>query len=189
MTTETGNKIKSLCVFCGSSVGARPEYREAAVELGNELASKNIELIYGGGRIGLMGVLANTVLDNGGRVTGVIPGFLSTKEIRHDGLTRCYEVDDMHTRKQMMYQLSDAFIAMPGGFGTLDELFEIITWHQLSLHQKPVVIYNAHGYFDPLLQMIHKMYAEGFVPVQYKSFLHEASSLDEVVAMLPLKTV
>ncbi len=186
MTTETEKKIKNLCVFCGSSVGSKPEYREAAEEMGKLLASRNIGLVYGGGRIGLMGVLANTVLENNGKVTGVIPGFLSTKEIRHDGLTQCYEVDDMHTRKQMMYQLSDAFVAMPGGFGTLDELFEIITWHQLSLHQKPVVIYNAHGYFDPLLEMIHKMYAEGFVPAQYKSFLHEASTQEEVAEMLAL---
>ncbi len=176
--------IKSLCVFCGSSVGVDPVYKEAAIQMGTYLAENKINLVYGGGRIGLMGVLAETVLKNGGTVTGIIPKFLSTKEIRHDGLTQCFEVDDMHTRKQMMYQLSDAFVAMPGGFGTLDELFEIITWHQLALHEKPIAIYNVHGYFNPLLSMVETMQTQKFIPIDFQNYLKSDTSLDGVLTLL-----
>jgi uncharacterized protein (TIGR00730 family) len=173
--------LKSICIFCGSGTGKDPVYIEAARAMGEYLAKNKINFVYGGGRIGLMGVIADTVLSNGGTVTGIIPGFLSTKEIKHDGLTECYVVDDMHTRKQMMYQLSDAFIAMPGGFGTLDELFEIITWHQLLLHTKPIAIYNVAGYFDPLLAMIEKMQNQNFIHENYTQFLKHGSSLEEVM--------
>lgn len=176
--------LKSLCIFCGSAIGNDERYKNAAIEMGAYLAKNQITFVYGGGRIGLMGIIADTVLHNGGKVTGIIPGFLSTKEIKHDGLTECYEVDDMHTRKQMMYQLSDAFIAMPGGFGTLDELFEIITWHQLLLHNKPIAIYNVAGYFDPLLSMITKMQSENFISENYTGYLKHATSLDEVMALV-----
>ncbi len=176
--------IKSLCVFCGSAIGNDPRFANAAIEIGTYLAKNNITFVYGGGRIGLMGIIADTVLNNGGKVTGIIPKFLSTKEIKHDGLTECYEVDDMHTRKQMMYQLSDAFVALPGGFGTLDELFEIITWHQLSLHSKPVIIYNVEGYYDHLLQMIDKMESEQFIQENYRKYLKHARSLNEIIELL-----
>jgi uncharacterized protein (TIGR00730 family) len=180
--------LKSLCIFCGSGIGNDERYKNAAIEMGEYLAKNNITFVYGGGRIGLMGIIADTVLMNGGRVTGIIPGFLSTKEIKHDGLTDCYEVDDMHTRKQMMYQLSDAFIAMPGGFGTLDELFEIITWHQLLLHAKPIAIYNVAGYFDPLLAMINKMQDEKFISENYTNYVKHASTLSEVMEVVSRKS-
>ena len=176
--------IKSICIFCGSSVGNDIVYRNAAIEMGEYLAKNNITSVYGGGRIGLMGIIANTVLENGGKVIGVIPKFLSTHEIKHDGLTECYEVDDMHTRKTMMYKLSDAFIAMPGGFGTLDEFFEIITWHQLELHNKPVAIYNVAGYFDALLQMINNMHQKRFIPEDINSYLKHSDSIEELMALL-----
>ncbi|MCX6189198.1 MAG: TIGR00730 family Rossman fold protein [Bacteroidetes bacterium] len=176
--------IKSLCVFCGSSVGVDHRFKEAAIAMGEYLAKNKITLVYGGGRIGLMGLMAEAALKNGGSVVGVIPKFLSTSEIKHDGLTQCYEVDDMHTRKQMMYQLSDAFVAMPGGFGTLDELFEIITWHQLLLHEKPVAIYNVEGYFDPLLEMIHKMHTQKFIPSNFSTFIKNANTLEKVMELV-----
>jgi uncharacterized protein (TIGR00730 family) len=173
--------INSLCVFCGSGTGNDPRYKAAAEEMGVYLATNKINFIYGGGRIGLMGVIADTVLKHGGQVTGIIPKFLSTKEIRHDGLTECVEVDDMHTRKLKMYQLSDAFVAMPGGFGTFDELFEIITWHQLSLHTKPIAVYNVAGYYDPLLQMIASMRNENFIGENYTNYLKHGNTLEEVM--------
>ncbi len=176
--------INSLCIFCGSGIGNNLRFKNAAIEMGEYLAKNNITFVYGGGRIGLMGIIADNVLNNGGKVIGIIPKFLSTKEIKHDGLTQCFEVDDMHTRKQMMYQLSDAFIAMPGGFGTLDELFEIITWHQLLLHTKPIAIYNVAGYFDHLLQMMEKMKTENFIPGNYSEFLKHADTLNKVMELV-----
>jgi len=176
--------LRSLCVFCGSSTGMDPRFKSAAIEIGEYMASNHITFVYGGGRIGLMGIIADTVLNKGGKVTGIIPRFLSTKEIKHDGLTECYEVDDMHTRKQMMYQLSDAFIALPGGFGTLDEFFEIITWHQLLLHNKPVAIYNVGGYYDSLLQMIDKMEAENFIAANLGNYLKSADTLGKVIELI-----
>ncbi len=176
--------LSSICIFCGSGIGMDVQYKEAAIEMGEYLAMNKINFVYGGGRIGLMGIIADTVLHNGGRAIGIIPRFLSTKEIRHEGLTECYEVDDMHTRKQMMYQLSDAFIAMPGGFGTLDELFEIITWHQLLLHAKPIAIYNVAGYFDPLLSMIDRMNSQKFISENHASFVKHATTLKELMIQI-----
>ena len=176
--------LKSLCIFCGSGVGKDISFQNAAIEMGEYLAANEITFVYGGGRIGLMGIIADTVLRNGGKAIGIIPRFLSTKEIKHDGLTECYEVDDMHTRKQMMYQLSDAFIAMPGGFGTLDELFEIVTWHQLLLHTKPIAIYNVAGYFTPLLEMIDTMRQQNFISENHTQYLKHANTLSEVISML-----
>jgi uncharacterized protein (TIGR00730 family) len=175
---------KNICIFCGSSKGNDESYRNAAVEIGEYFAKNDIGLVYGGGRIGLMGIIANAVLENDGKVTGVIPGFLMTKEIRHDGLTVCYEVDSMHERKRKMYELSDAFIAMPGGFGTLDELFEIITWHQLFLHQKPIVIYNVNGYFDLLIKMIGQMRDNGFIEKDFDRYLKHGNTLPEIMQAL-----
>jgi uncharacterized protein (TIGR00730 family) len=174
---------RNICIFCGSGTGNNPAYRDAAIEIGRYFAANNIGLVYGGGRIGLMGIIADTVLENGGRVTGVIPSFLSTQEIRHDGLTACYEVDTMHERKRRMYELSDAFIAMPGGFGTLDELFEIITWHQLFLHQKPIVIYNVDQYFEPLLKMISQMRSQNFIAEDFNRYVKSADSLGQAILL------
>ncbi|HTE06888.1 MAG TPA: TIGR00730 family Rossman fold protein, partial [Planctomycetota bacterium] len=143
--------IRRLCVFCGSSEGNDPVYKAAAQSMGKMLVRRGVGLVYGGGSIGLMGVLADAVLAGGGEVTGVIPSALATKEVQHTGLTHTRVVDNMHARKALMNQLSDGFVAMPGGYGTLEELFEVVTWAQLGLHAKPVGLLNVVGYFDGLL--------------------------------------
>lgn len=159
-----GEGIRSVCVFCGSRPGARPEYREAATRLGTALARRDLTLVYGGASVGVMGAVADAVLAAGGRVVGVIPHFLESKEITHPGLTELHAVDSMHTRKALMAERSDAFVALPGGFGTLDELFEITTWAQLGLHRKPMGLLDVGGFFQPLLAMVRRMADEGFVP-------------------------
>lgn len=155
--------MKSIAVFCGSSSGNNGIYKEQAVLLGETLAQKRIRLIYGGGKVGLMGVIANAALGAGGHVTGVIPGFLQTREVAHDNLTEMFRVDSMHERKALIDKLCDGVIAMPGGFGTLDELFEMLTWGQLGLHQKPVGLLNINGYFSHILKAIETMVNEGFL--------------------------
>jgi uncharacterized protein (TIGR00730 family) len=156
--------IRSVCVFCGSRPGARPEYREAATQLGTELARRGLTLIYGGASVGMMGAVADGVLAAGGQAVGVLPHFLGGKEIAHKGLTDLQLVDSMHVRKALMAERADAFIALPGGFGTLDELFEITTWAQLGLHRKPMGLLDVGGFFQPLLAMVRRMVDEGFVP-------------------------
>jgi len=155
--------IHRLCVFCGSASGARPEYTNAAGELGRELVRRNIELVYGGGRVGLMGTIADTMLAAGGRVIGVIPEQLFAREVGHTGLTQLHIVDSMHTRKAMMAELSDAFIAMPGGFGTLEELSEALTWAQLGIHSAPCGLLNVDGYFNHLISFFDNQVDEGFL--------------------------
>jgi uncharacterized protein (TIGR00730 family) len=152
-----------VCVFAGSSAGARPEYRDAALDLGRALASRGVGLVYGGARVGLMGIVADAVLDAGGEVTGVIPAAMVAKEIAHDGVTELRVVASMHERKATMAGLADAFVALPGGWGTWEELFEMVTWAQLGLHRKPCGLLNARGYFDPLLSFIAHAVEEGFV--------------------------
>lgn len=146
-----------VCVFCASSPGTDPAITEATVALGRELAARDIELVYGGGAVGLMGLVADTVLDCGGRVTGVIPKNLFTREVGHRTLTALEEVDSMHVRKARMYDLADAFIALPGGFGTLEELAETLTWNQIGLLKKPVGVLDVGGFWQPLLQLLDSM--------------------------------
>jgi len=155
--------IRRLCVYCGSSSDVDARYHEAAAELGRALVDRGIELVFGGGRVGLMGTLADAVLAGGGRVYGVIPEKLQALELAHEGCTELFLVDSMHTRKMMMAQLSDAFAALPGGFGTLEELFEATTWAQLNYHRKPVGLLNVDGFYDPLLAFIRRANAEGFI--------------------------
>ena len=155
--------ISSICIYCGSNKGLNSEYALAASDLGRLLAEKNIRLIYGGGKVGLMGVVADAVLEHGGSVTGVVPTFLSEREVLHHHLSELITVSTMHERKQVMADMADGFIAMPGGLGTLDELFEILTWHQLHLHRKPIGVLNVRGYFDPLIKMLDNMVSEGFL--------------------------
>ena len=155
--------LQSVCVFCGSRVGNNPEYVFQARKLGFLFAQKNIELVYGGGNIGLMGVIADAVLEKKGRVAGVIPGQLRDKEVAHNGLTELIVVETMHERKAIMAKRADAFIAMPGGFGTCDELFEILTWAQLGIHAKPVGILNTAGFFDPMLAWVNHMVKTDFL--------------------------
>lgn len=155
--------LKSICVFCGSNVGANGLYIEAARTLGRLLAENGIELVYGGGMTGMMGAVADAALAAGGRVTGIIPGSMNIPRVVHEQLSELVIVDDMRERKALMHQRSQGFIAMPGGIGTLDELFETLTWSQLGYQTKPVGILNVAGYYDPLLTMINHAIAEGFV--------------------------
>ena len=155
--------MKSVSIFCGSSKGDSKLYVETASIVGRFFADKNIDIIFGGGQVGLMGEVANSALTHGGKVIGVIPEFLKTKEVAHFGLSELITTKNMHERKMLMYDLSEGFLVLPGGFGTLDELFEITTWAQLGRHRKPIGILNVNGYFDPLILMIEKMVSEGFL--------------------------
>ena len=156
-------KIKRICVFCGSSYGRGEIYRNTAIQLGQLLVSQNIGLVYGGGDVGLMGTIANTVYDNGGNVIGIIPRHLADKEVAHKGISDLRVVNSMHERKALMENLSDAFIAMPGGFGTIEEIFEIITWAQLELHTKPCGFLNINGFYDKLFDFVNTASSEGFI--------------------------
>lgn len=155
--------VKSIVIFCGSSMGSQPAYAAAAETLGTLMAERQLRLIYGGGRAGLMGKVADAVLNNGGEVTGVIPCFLNTVERKHNALTQQIEVETMHERKALLYELADAAIALPGGFGTMDEFFEIITWNQLTLHHKKVGLLNINGFYNHLYAHIQKMQEEQFL--------------------------
>ena len=163
--------MKRICVFCGSSAGSRPEYRACAEELGAELARRNIGLVYGGGDVGLMGAIADSVLKGGGEAIGVIPEHLMAREIGHKQLTKLHVVRSMHERKALMADLSDAFIALPGGFGTLEEFFEVLTWSQLGLHVKPCGIVNVLNYYTPLLAMLDHAVEERFLKAQNRALV------------------
>lgn len=155
--------MKSIAVFCGSSSGSNGVYIENASLMGKILARRNIRIVYGGAKVGLMGALSDSALKEGGQVIGVIPGFLQTKELAHENLTEMFHVKTMHERKALIDQLSDGAIALPGGFGTLDELFEMLTWGQLGLHKKPVGLLNINGFFSDLIRVIETMVNEGFL--------------------------
>jgi uncharacterized protein (TIGR00730 family) len=182
--------MRSVCVFCGSSSGFHPAYAEAAKELGEILARRGLRLIYGGGNIGLMGVLADAVLAGGGEVIGVIPQALEAKELAHRGVTDLQIVGSMHERKQRMAAQADAFIAMPGGYGTLEEFCEVLTWSQLGLHQKPCGVLNVAGYFDPLLQLFDRAVAEGFLRSTHRAIVLVDTScqslLEQLAAFTPV---
>lgn len=176
--------MKKIAVYCGSSAGVNGIYREQATLLGILLASRGIEVIFGGGKVGLMGHLADAVLKAGGRVTGIIPGFLHVKEVAHDGLSEMITVSTMHERKALIYEKSDAFIALPGGFGTLDELFEMLTWAQLGLHLKPVGILNVNAYFDPILDGIENMVGEGFLKKENRDMIQVSGEAVELLQLM-----
>jgi uncharacterized protein (TIGR00730 family) len=163
--------MQSICVFCGSSVGRNSAYIGAAVQLGKLLAERDLTLVYGGGNIGLMGEIAQSVMGQGGRAIGVIPRFLVEKELVYHKLTEVRVVDSMHERKAAMADLADAFIALPGGYGTLEETVEVLTWAQLGLHRKPIGLLNIDGYYDYLNQFFNHMVAEGFLMQEYKDML------------------
>jgi hypothetical protein len=156
-------ELRRLCVFCSSSDHLPEAFREEARALGNRMAKEGIELVFGGGSVGLMGVLADAILAGGGTVTGVIPSFLATKELAHEGITRQVVTRTMHERKQEMSRLADAFAILPGGFGTLDEFFEILTWKQLGLHDRPIVVANTGGWFEPLREFCRQAVSWGAV--------------------------
>jgi hypothetical protein len=163
--------MRRICVFCGSSAGSQREYRECAEQLGAELTRRKIGLVYGGGNVGLMGAIADAMLQVGGEVIGVIPEHLMTHEIGHNRLTKLHIVRSMHERKALMADLSDAFIALPGGFGTLEEFFEVLTWSQLGLHAKPCGIVNVLGYYTPLLRMLDHAVDERFLKPENRALV------------------
>jgi uncharacterized protein (TIGR00730 family) len=176
--------ITSLCVYCGSSRGTNPAYLKIAQELGGDMAARGIRLIYGGGRVGLMGACADAVMAGGGEVIGIIPQHLQDREIGHSGLTELKVVDNMHTRKRMMFDLSDAFCVLPGGLGTLEELFEVVTWRQLGIHDKPIIVLNAEGYWDRLVGMIDGIIGDGFAQPAVRQYFSVANSVGRLFDML-----
>jgi uncharacterized protein (TIGR00730 family) len=173
-------EIKSLCVYCGSSSGSHPDYVEAAKAFGTRLAQEGIALVYGGGKVGLMGTVADAVLAGGGRVIGVIPRQLVEKEVAHTGLSELQVVETMHQRKTRMYELSDAFVALPGGFGTMDEMFEMLTWAQLGLHGSPCAFLDVRGFYQGLAASMDHMVAEGFVKKNQRAQVWFGSDMDEL---------
>jgi len=157
-------QLKSMCVFCGASVGNDPAFAAAGRQLGAMMAARGVRLIFGGGHVGMMGVVADAVLDGGGEAVGVIPEHLVERELGHDRLSELHVVDTMHSRKQKMFDLSDAFAVLPGGFGTLDETFEVLTWRQLGLHGKPIVLLSVAGYWRPFERLVEAIVEAGFAP-------------------------
>lgn len=184
---------RRLTVFCGSSTGRSPVYAQVAHQFAEACVQRGYGVVYGGGRVGLMGVLADAVLARHGEVIGVIPEFLSTKELRHEGLTRLEVVPSMHARKALMAELADAFVALPGGLGTLDELCEILTWSQLGLHRKPIGLLNVNGFFDPFLAQVNRAVEEGFCRPEHRQLFCIAEEvhplLDRLETLHPPPTV
>ena len=174
----------AVCVFCGSSTPADPAFATAARELGRHLANQSITVVYGGGRVGLMGQLADAALAAGGEVVGVIPVGLFSREVGHQGLTQLHEVDSMHERKRLMYDLADGFIALPGGLGTLEELAEVATWTQLGIHAKPVVLLDVAGFWDPMVRLLDAMVDLGLLKEANRSIIRRAHSSQEALEKL-----
>lgn len=181
---EKTTPITSVCVYCGSADGVHADYYDAAHRLGQELARSRLRLVYGAGKTGLMGAVANGALQAGGMVTGVVPVHLNTPQLIHAGLTRLEVVENMHQRKARMSALADAFIALPGGYGTFEELFETLTWAQLGLHQKPIGLLNTRGYFDPLIELIQHALREGFLYTEHRTLLLSADEPRRLIKML-----
>lgn len=177
-------EIRSICVYCGSGTGKNPAYLHAATEFGRIMAEGGIRLVYGGGAIGLMGALAKSVLANGGTVTGVIPEFLSTREIMLDAVTELIVTEDMHERKRKMFERSEAFVALPGGIGTLEEVVEIMTWAQLGRHRKPVLLANLGGFWNPLIDLLAHMRAEAFIRQPYSVGYLVVDHVEDIVPRL-----
>ena len=172
--------MKRICVFCGSNSGVDPIYLETAGKVGEFLARANIELVYGGGRVGLMGKVADTVLAKGGRVIGAIPAALDKKEIAHKGLTELFVVGSMHERKALMAELADGFIALPGGFGTFEEFCEIVTWAQLGIHQKPCALLNVNGFYDHLIAQIDFSVEQNFISAEHRELVIVGNEIEKL---------
>ncbi len=176
--------MNSIAIYCGSSAGKEEVYVKSAYDAGEYLADNDIQIIYGGAKVGLMGALADGALDAGGIVVGILPSFLGSKEIAHPGLTELIMVDTMHVRKKMMADRAEGYLALPGGFGTLDELFEILTWGQLGLHKNPVGLLNINGYYDPLISMIGKMISAGFLKEEYREMLQVSDEIENLIRLM-----
>ncbi|QCJ71008.1 TIGR00730 family Rossman fold protein [Providencia heimbachae] len=162
-------KIKSIAIYCGSSMGSNTLYKQQAIEFAKEMVKRDITLVYGGASVGIMGTIADTVLSLGGKAIGVIPSLLEEREISHKNLTELYKVETMHQRKNKMIELADAFVALPGGYGTLEEYAEVFTWSQIGLHTKPCALFNINNYWQPLIDMTNKMADEGFLHEKYRN--------------------
>lgn len=176
--------MKSILVYCGANQGKSPAYKEAAQALGKQLIKNNIKLVFGGGSVGLMGIVADTMLELGGYVIGIIPDFLIKMEVGHKGLTELHTVESMHERKALMEKMSDGIIAIPGGFGTIDELFEILTWAQLGLHEKPIGILNVNGFYDFLLKQLEVMIQEGFLKQESRDLLLVSDNIEDLLQQM-----
>lgn len=176
--------LRSVCVYCGSRTGSDPAHAEAARRLGTLLGERGLRLVFGGGGIGLMGVVANAVLDAGGEAVGVIPRRLHAIEVGHDGVGDLRVVESMHERKQMMFELSDAFVSLPGGLGTLDETFEIVTWRQLGYHGKPIIVVDSDGYWRPFLDLVEAVIAGGFADPRVRALYTVVPTVEEVLPAL-----
>ena len=176
--------LRAVCVFCGSSTPHDERYREAAQVLGTLVAKQGLDLVYGGGRVGLMGELADACLAEGGRVIGVLPVGLFSREVGHTGITELHEVASMHERKQLMYDLSDAFVALPGGLGTLEELAEVATWSQLGLHRKPIALVDVDGFWDPLVDQLDRMVSVGLLKPGNRDLIQRTQSAEEALVGL-----
>jgi uncharacterized protein (TIGR00730 family) len=174
----------SICVYCGSSANVAQSYKDAAVHLGREAGERGVEIIYGGGRVGLMGLVADAAIAAGGRVTGIIPSHILEMEVAHQMLTELIVVENMHQRKMMMFERSDAFVILPGGLGTLDEAFEILTWKQLGLHRKPIIVANIDGYWDGLLALVRHGVDEGFIRPQHARLFTEVGDVAGILSAL-----
>ena len=174
----------NVCVYCGTNVGTSPAYLQAATDLGSAMAAQGIGLVYGGGKLGLMGAVADAVLAGGGSVTGVIPQSLVNAELAHSGLTTLEVTDSMHTRKARMAELSDGFIALAGGFGTFEELLEVLTWNQLGFIRKPVVLFDVEGFYRPLIEMFDSAVAAGFVRAEHAALAQRGTTAAEVLALV-----
>ena len=180
-------EVRAICVYCGSSNRVDERHKDSARRIGREIGERGLQLVYGGGRVGLMGLAADSTLAAGGEVIGIIPGHIQELEVEHTGLTELHVVDSMHTRKRMMFDRSDAFVVLPGGLGTLDETFEIITWKQLGLHDKPVVIVNSDGYWQPMLDLLEHMIGAGFARPEHRKLFRIVDSVEEVFDALALE--
>jgi uncharacterized protein (TIGR00730 family) len=178
------SKSKTICVYCGSAVGARSEYRNIAKDLGTAMAQAEFRLVYGGAHVGLMGVIADAVLAAGGEVVGIIPQQLADREVAHRGLTELHVVRSMHERKHMMAELADAFVAMPGGYGTLDELCEVLGWAQLAIHEKPIILLDTAEYWQPLFAMLDRAVEEGFLQTHHRGHALRAADVADVFSLL-----
>ncbi|SOE21897.1 hypothetical protein SAMN06298216_2348 [Spirosomataceae bacterium TFI 002] len=176
--------MKSILVYCGANPGLKPIYRETAIALGKEIAKRNQTLIYGAGSVGLMGIIADAVLEEGGKVVGIIPNFLDDLEVGHKSLTELHKVETMHERKALMEKLCDGIITLPGGFGSMDELFEILSWSQLGLHQKPVGLLNLNGFYDHILAQLDHMVAEGFLKQVNRDILQVSDTIEGLYAKM-----
>lgn len=176
--------MKTICVFAGSNPGVNEEYKRKAAELGEYMAEHGIGLVYGGSRVGLMGTVADALMAGGGKAVGVMPSGLFSGEIVHQNLTELIEVSGMHERKAKMSELADGYIAMPGGFGTYEELFEVLCWTQIGIHQKPIGLYNVNGYFEPLINMVKYSIKEGFSNESHLQLIHTSSRPDELIEQM-----